>query len=294
MNSASPAPGPGDFLKSWLQYPLPQHALSRLMHGLARSRNPWLRDRLLPWFAERYRLNLDEAEGEDLDDYASLDELFTRRLVAGARPLEDAALVSPVDGIISQLGRIEQDQLFQAKARYFSLQDLLADDPEWRDFVDGHFATLYLAPHHYHRVHMPITGTLTRLSHVPGRLFSVNPATTRGVHRLFSRNERVIARFDTEHGPVAAVLVGALLVGSIETVWTGEITPPTRIGPRTLPLPRDKRQLTRRQGEELGCFHMGSTVLLLTGHRAPPFLPELAPGHELRMGQALMPRSHAD
>lgn len=288
MSPREPAPGMGDFLKSWMQYPLPQHTLSRILHGLARSRHAWMRDHVLPWFAERYQLDLKEAERSELDDYESLDDLFTRRLRAGARPVDhEAGLVSPVDGIISQLGAIEEDAIFQAKARYYGLEDLLQDDPDWRDFTNGRFATLYLAPHHYHRVHMPIDGTLTRLMHVPGRLFSVNPATVRGVDRLFARNERIIARFDTEFGPMAVVLVGALLVGSIETVWTGEITPPTRLRARTMALPSAGRERHLQRGAELGCFHMGSTVIVLTNPDAPNFRPAHAPGTEIRVGQGL-------
>lgn len=283
----SDTPGPGDFLKAWLQYPLPHHALSRLVHATSRSRAPWLRDRLMTWFVERYGVDLKEADRDEISDYDSLNDLFTRALNPGARPVDHHAdLVSPVDGVISRLGDIERGQLIQAKGRRFTLEELLADEGSAEPWKDGRFITLYLAPHHYHRVHMPADGTLVKLCHVPGRLFSVNPATTRGVPRLFARNERLVAGFETEFGPMAVILVGAMLVGSMETIWTGEVTPPTRLAARALDLPSIK-QRRLGQGAELGRFNMGSTVIVVLPAGAPDFARTLHPGRELRMGMAL-------
>ncbi|MDQ2068914.1 archaetidylserine decarboxylase [Natronospira bacteriovora] len=285
MTAALP-PSPGDYAAAWPQYLLPQHLLSRVIHRATRSRRPWLRDAIMQRFLDHFEVNLDEAEHSDLSHYDSFNAFFTRALKSGARPLDDAALVSPVDGRISQLGSISGDRLFQAKGRDYGLEELLGNEQRAQPFLDGQFATIYLAPHNYHRIHMPVDGTLTDLVHLPGRLFSVNPRTTRVIPRLFARNERVAACFDTAHGPMAMVLVGALLVGSIETVWTGEITPPTRLSPRRLPLPAAARR-TLGRGDEMGRFNMGSTVILLMPKSAPAFREQLFPGAALRLGQAL-------
>ncbi len=279
-------PFPGDYARALPQYLLPQHALSRVIHRIARSQRPWLRDRIIPGFLDRFPVDLSEAERNQPDQYSSFNDFFTRALKPGARPLADAALVSPVDGRISQLGAIEEDRIFQAKGRDYRLEELLGSKQHAEPFVDGRFCTIYLAPHNYHRIHMPLEGKLTGLVHLPGRLFSVNPATTRVIPRLFARNERVAAFFDTEHGPMALVLVGALLVGSIETVWTGEITPPTRLGQSKLPLPAAARRRLR-QGDEMGRFNMGSTVVMVMPPSAPQLHRNLFPGAELRLGQAM-------
>lgn len=276
----------GDRVRALPQYLLPQHALSRLVHGVTRSRRSWLRSGLIRHFLDRFPVDLDEALDSNPDSYASFNNFFTRALKPGARPLADTALISPVDGRISQLGSISEGRIFQAKGREYSLEQLLGDKERGRPFMDGRFCTIYLAPHNYHRIHMPVDGRLTGLVHLPGRLFSVNPATTRVIPRLFARNERVAAFFETEYGPMALILVGALLVGSIETVWTGEITPPTRLRSRVLPLPA-ARHRTLARGDEMGRFNMGSTVILLAPHSAPALGSRLHPGADLRLGQAL-------
>jgi phosphatidylserine decarboxylase len=275
-----------DHLRAWPQFLLPQHLLSRMVYMAARSRRPWLRDRLLAWFLGRFDVNLEEAEREAPEHYDCFNDFFTRALKAGSRPVHKAALVSPVDGTVSQTGPVRAGQLFQAKGRHYTVEELLGSAADASPFRDGHFCTLYLAPHNYHRIHMPADGELTGLVHLPGRLFSVNAATTRVVPRLFARNERVAAIFDTGFGPMAVVMVGALLVGSIETVWTGEITPPTRLGPRHLPLP-PKAERLRKAGDEIGRFNMGSTVILLLPPGAPVPGGHLQAGAELRFGQVL-------
>lgn len=280
------SPGLGDFLRALPQYLLPQHALSRLVHMATRSERPWLRDRLLAGFLSRFDVNLDEAERDDPADYYSFNDFFTRALKPGARPVDKAAIVSPVDGRVSQQGDIQDSRVFQAKGRRYDLKTLLGDRDAAEPYRNGRFCTLYLAPHNYHRIHMPVDGRLTALRHIPGRLFSVNPATTRVIPRLFARNERVVAHFETAYGPMAVVMVGAMLVGSIETVWTGEITPPTRLRGRDLPLP-PTRQRSLRQGDELGRFNMGSTVILLLPEAAPRFRRELYHQSPVQLGVAL-------
>ncbi|MCP1727112.1 phosphatidylserine decarboxylase [Natronospira proteinivora] len=277
----------GDFFRSLPQYLLPHHGLSRLVHAATRSRSPWLRGWLLGRFLDRFEVNLDEAERTDPADYQSFNDFFTRTLKHGARPIEDAPLVSPVDGYVSQQGDINGQKIFQAKGRQYRLDELLGRNCNIRGYRDGRFCTLYLAPHNYHRIHMPLAGRVSQIEHLPGRLFSVNPATTRVIPRLFARNERVAVHFETDYGPMAMVLIGALLVGSIETTWTGEITPPTRLSPRILPLPPGpSRQLAK--GQEMGRFNMGSTVILILPTGAPNISRRLHPGARVQMGQSLV------
>jgi len=284
--SQSMPPSLSDFLRAVPQYALPHHALSRIVHGLTRSTNPRLKEALLGAFLERFDVNLDEAQHPDPNSYDSFNAFFTRALKPGSREIANASLVSPVDGQISQRGDIRGKKLFQAKGRHYRLNELLGKTVDTGPWQDGQFCTLYLAPKDYHRIHMPMDGEVTRIEHLPGRLFSVNPATTRVIPRLFGRNERVAVHFDTEYGPMAMVLVGALLVGSIETVWSGEITPPTRLKPRALPLPpNNQRRLGK--GEEMGRFNMGSTVILILPPKAPRLNRLLYPGADVRLGQAI-------
>ncbi|MEA5444532.1 archaetidylserine decarboxylase [Gammaproteobacteria bacterium AB-CW1] len=283
----APPPTLGDYCRALPQHLLPQHALSRLVHAVTRSRRPWLRKRLIDGFLNRFPVELSEAERENPGDYDSFNDFFSRALKPDARPLANAPVLSPVDGRISQLGQISAGRLFQAKRRWYRFEELLGRSGRQTDFENGRFCTIYLAPHNYHRIHMPMSGQLTALRHLPGRLFSVNPATTRVIPGLFARNERVVAEFDTKYGPMAVVMVGALLVGSIETVWTGEITPPTRLQARELPLP-PASQRALAQGAELGRFNMGSTVILMLPEGAPAFDRRLYPTAALRMGQALV------
>ncbi len=245
----------------WLQHVLPQHALSRLVLAATRCRAAWFRNALTHAFLKAYPVNMGEAEQPDPQAYESFNAFFTRALRADVRPIATAEtdLASPVDGTVSECGRIDGATLLQAKGHTYTLQDLLAGQ-SWADrFSGGQFAAIYLAPFNYHRVHMPLGGNLLDTVYVPGRLFSVNDATARGVPRLFARNERVLVRFDSVAGQFVIVLVGALNVGSMATVWAGDITPRR---PRVLTRLADAR-VTLRKGAELGRFNMGSTVILL-------------------------------
>lgn len=274
-----------------LQQVLPQHLMSRGMHALAGSRFPPLRSLLIRGFLAGYRPNLAEAERPDPGSYASFNDFFTRALAPGARPLDldPQALISPVDGMVSQLGAIEGTQLLQAKGHHYSLEALL-DGSEWAArFVGGSFATVYLAPHNYHRIHAPLAGTLKAAWYVPGSLFSVNATTARAVPGLFARNERVCCVLeDSETGQcVALVLVGALMVGSMTTVWHGQITPAKVRRRRELPLTDLSAPLQLAKGAELGRFNMGSTVILLLPPGSVQWLPGLEPGSPVQMGQML-------
>lgn len=275
-----------DRLLTLAQQALPQHALSRLGHRLTRLRWTPIKNLLIRAFLARHPVDLGEAAVTEPYAYESFNAFFTRALRAGARPLAAAdGPVSPVDGRISQLGTLTGDRLVQAKGRIFTAADLLASRRGAADFRDGAFATLYLAPPDYHRVHMPVRGTLVAMRHIPGRLFSVNPATTRSVPNLFARNERVVCHFDTAAGPLALVLVGALLVGSIETVWAGEVTPPRARRVRDWHYGSDGPAFA--PGDEIGRFNMGSTVILLLPAGTVAWAPELGPGAPVRVGQRL-------
>lgn len=280
-----------DRLLSWLQVPLPHHLLSRIIFRLLRitwSPVKQLQIRLVTWL---YRIDLDEAANPDPGAYPHFNAFFTRALAEGARPVVsgDGELACPVDGVVSQVGSIRGSRIFQAKGRDYSLVELLGGSSRRAEpFADGTFATLYLSPRDYHRVHMPVDGELSEMIHVPGRLFSVNPGTTRVVPRIFARNERVIALFETELGAMALVLVGALFVAAIETAWAGLVTPPAG---RRLAVHRYGGETERRvvldRGEEMGRFNMGSTVIVLLGPGRVDWAPGLAPETPVRMGQLL-------
>lgn len=283
---AAPTLRPGrNRLFVWLQYLLPQHALSRLVLKATRVRARWFKNALVRGFLTLYAVNMNEAAEPDPYRYGSFNEFFIRSLRPGARPIAAApsAIASPVDGTVSECGQIEGEQLLQAKGHRYSLSDLLAAADWARSFDDGMFATLYLAPYNYHRIHMPVRGALVETRFVPGRLFSVNTVTARHVPRLFARNERVVTLFEGEAGRFALVLVGALNVGSIRTVWAGDITPnPARV-PTSLP----HTALTLNKGEELGRFNMGSTVIVLFERGRARWLPELRAGTGVQLGQAI-------
>lgn len=278
----------GDELFARLQRVLPQHWLSRGMHALARSRNRAVRNTLIRTVLRSYpQIDMHEALQPDPYCYDSFNAFFTRALRPGARPLADdpQVAVSPVDGTVSQLGRTDAGKLVQAKGMDYTCDALLADTASAARYVGGSFACLYLAPYNYHRIHMPLDGVLRATRYVPGHLFSVNAATARAVPELFARNERVVCDFDTALGPLCMVLVGALFVGSVETVFAGEINPPPgRRGQVRAIEAGVGRRFAR--GEELGRFNMGSTVIVLTGHPAQ-FAPRVEPGEPVRMGQAL-------
>lgn len=270
-----------------LQYALPTHVLSWIAHRVTRMRAPWLKNALIDTFCRRYDIELSEARVRDPHAYASFNDFFTRELAPDARclPAESRAVACPVDGAISQIGALDRGCLIQAKGRSYNAAELLASRADAAAFDNGAFATLYLAPRNYHRVHMPLDGTLTRTRLVPGRLFSVNPATARRVPRLFARNERLVCLFDTALGPLAVVLVGAMMVGSIETVWGGEATPPRA---RSLIEQRYERAAVRlERGEELGRFNMGSSVIVLFARGAVDWDRALHAGASVRMGQPL-------
>jgi len=290
--SSPPAAGWSDYLKSWLLYPLPQHAISRLTYRLTRIRTAWFKNTFIRWFAAVYQVNWEEARYPHPQDYPDFNAFFTRELKAGARPVagDDDTIISPADGHISQIGAIDSDRIFQAKGHRFSVTDLLGGDTARAQvFQDGRFVTIYLSPRDYHRVHMPLSGKLRETIYIPGRLFSVAAHTVRTVPRLFARNERLVALFDTAAGPMAMVLVGAINVAAIETVWSGLVTPPHRSAIEVKDMWTAGIELAR--GAEMGRFNMGSTVILLFAKDHVHWLDELQAEQALRMGQALG-RSH--
>jgi phosphatidylserine decarboxylase len=268
-----------------LQYVLPQHALSRLVLAATRVRVPWFKNLLTRGFLWLFSVDMREAAEPDPYRYGSFNEFFTRALRADARPIDTdrERIVSPVDGMVSECGPIDNDRLLQAKGRQYTLGQLLAQQPWAPSFEGGAFATIYLAPFNYHRIHMAVRGTLRDTVYVPGRLFSVNSATARHVPRLFARNERVLTLFDTEFGQFALVLVGALNVGSMATVWAGDITPAARRIVTRIPCPA----VTLDKGAELGRFNMGSTVILLFEPKRAEWHPLLRAGSVVQLGRPI-------
>jgi phosphatidylserine decarboxylase len=272
------------------QYLLPKQALTALAGKFAMARARGLTTGVIRWFIGRYGVNMAEAANPDLASYASFNEFFTRPLKSDARPLAPAAFICPVDGAISQFGAIERDQIFQAKGHSYTTTALVGGDAELaRQFADGGFATLYLSPKDYHRIHMPCDGRLLRMIHVPGALFSVNPTTARGVPGLFARNERVVCVFETAHGPFVLALVGATIVGSMATVWHGIVNPPRPGHLRDWRY--DEKDLRYRQGEEMGRFLLGSTVVMLFPRGVMKFNAEWAPQRPIRLGEKMGERA---
>ena len=268
------------------QYLLPKQALTTLAGRFARWPGGSVTTAVIRRFIARYGVDMSEAQQPDAAQYACFNDFFTRALRDGARPLAQADLISPVDGAISQLGPITGDQIFQAKGHHYSTTALVGGDAELAaEFQDGHFATLYLSPRDYHRIHMPCDGRLRRMIHVPGELFSVNPTTARGVPGLFARNERVVCVFDTARGPFVMVLVGATIVGSMATVWHGVVNPP-RPG-QVRQWGYDDQDITLRQGDEMGRFLLGSTVVMLMPKGPLSFSAPWQPGRAIRMGEAM-------
>lgn len=276
-----------DDLFVFSQYLTPQHLLSRGAGKLAECRVPAVKDNFINWFIKRYQVDMSEAAIESPYEFAHFNDFFTRELKEGARTVDSDPniIVSPVDGAVSQLGEIKQGQVFQAKGQSFSVVELLGGDTERAEpFMGGNFSTIYLSPKDYHRIHMPITGTLKEMVYVPGKLFSVNPVTTEKVPRLFARNERVVAIFETELGPMAMVLVGAMIVASIETVWAGLVAPirrkvsATRYG--------SDQEITLEKGQEMGRFKLGSTVVLAFPPNVTEFVDQMQAESVVRMGQA--------
>ncbi|MCX7145641.1 MAG: archaetidylserine decarboxylase [Sulfuritalea sp.] len=282
-----------DSLAVALQYVLPKQALTVLAGKFATARAGGLTTRVIRWFVGRYGVNMSEAANADIASYPSFNEFFTRPLKASARPLAEAAFICPVDGAISQFGAVERDQIFQAKGHHYSTTALVGGDAELaKQFEDGSFATLYLSPKDYHRIHMPCDGRLLRMIHVPGDLFSVNPVTARGVPGLFARNERVVCVFESANGqarPFVLVLVGATIVGSMATVWHGVVNPPR---PGQLREWRyEDQQLLFKQGDEMGRFLLGSTVVMLFPQGALKFNAEWAPQRPIRLGEKMGERA---
>ena len=269
------------------QYLLPKQALTALAGRFASARLGSLTTWVIRKFVARYRVNMSEAANPDIAAYSTFNEFFTRALQANVRPLSAARLICPVDGAISQFGTIERDQIFQAKGHRYSTTALVGGDAALAaQFQDGHFATLYLSPRDYHRIHMPASGRLTRMIHVPGDLFSVNPSTARGVPGLFARNERVVCVFESSEGPFVLVLVGATIVGSMATVWHGVVTPPRSGGLREWKYDQERIELA--QGEEMGRFLLGSTVVMLFPKGPLQFNPSWQPGSPVRLGEAMI------
>jgi phosphatidylserine decarboxylase len=278
---------PGDRGFALLQYVLPKHLLSRFIYHFMRIRVRWLKNVTISGFLRGYTINMQEAAETDPLAYPSFNAFFTRSLAAGARAVDSRgdAIISPVDGTVSQCGAIEGDAIIQAKGRHYSVLELLGGDTAAAArYRGGQFACIYLAPYNYHRMHMPVAGRVLQTLYVPGDLFSVNAATARAVPRLFSRNERVVCEFATSAGHHAFVMVGALFVGSIETVWNGEINPPPRPRRAVRPLPAGVG-LEVAKGAEIGRFNMGSTVVMLFEPGKVRFDATLAAGAILRMGQ---------
>lgn len=278
-----------DSLFILLQYLLPQHLLSRLTGWLAETRIIWLKNLLISQFAKHFDVNMSEAVEPEPTAYDNFNAFFTRVLKEGARPIDPSpgVLVCPADGAISQLGAIEHGRIFQAKGQSYTALELLGgDEHRANQFAEGEFATIYLSPRDYHRVHMPVAGKLTAQTYIPGQLFSVNQVTAENVPRLFARNERLVCYFDTEFGPMAMVLVGALIVAGIETTWSGQVAPPTR-EPKTVDFKSAPAGVELDRGEEMGRFKLGSTVILLFPQDAISWQPEYQAGTATRLGQVL-------
>ncbi len=279
-----------DTLFAAWQYPVPHHLLSRLMGKLTHCRNKWVKLTYMKLIIRRFGVNVAEAVEQDLNKYEHFNAFFTRALQPSARPIVAAAnkLACPVDGRVSQMGFIEDGHIIQAKGHRYSLTTLLGGKDDWsKQFIDGEFATLYLSPKDYHRIHMPIDGELKEMRHIPGRLFSVNPKTVRTVPGLFARNERVVCFFDTSIGPVVMVLVGAIFVASIETVWQGVVSPPTHREIQSNRYGDGMLEVKLKKGEEMGRFNMGSTVIVLFGKERMKWLDGLGADSSVTMGQEL-------
>jgi len=295
-----------DYIKAWPQYPLPHNWLTSIIYKIMRSRLSWWKSNFIRWFIQHYRVDLSEAVETNPEKYEHFNAFFTRELKPDARTIHSAtnSIICPVDGAISQFGNIVNGDVFQAKGRSYSLDNLLANNEQWiQTFSNGQFITLYLSPKDYHRIHTPSDSTLTAMRYVPGRLFSVNPATTRAVPGLFARNERLICAFDSPHGKFLLIMVGALFVSGIETVWHGEVSPPhgaalmhrdypadISLGNNSLnnhPLNKNTDQPSFSRGDEIGRFNMGSTVVLLFEPNRIQWEKTLSAGKPVRMGSLM-------
>ena len=287
---SEPAPGAGGRAFVALQHLLPQHGISRLVLAATRSRSPAFKNALIRLFVRGFKPEMADAVESEPTAYASFNEFFTRALREGTRPLDadPRAIVSPVDGTVSEAGTINADRLLQAKGHEYTLRALLAGNGAWeRTFAGGSFATIYLAPYNYHRIHMPLDGELRESFYVPGRLFSVNRTTAQLVPGLFSRNERVFCGFDSDGTPFGVILVGALNVGSMATVWHGDVTPRKHREVTALPVTGVLAAKALPKGAEMARFNMGSTVILLLPPGAAEWTGTMRPGQTLRMGERI-------
>jgi phosphatidylserine decarboxylase len=271
----------------FLQKLIPQHAVSRFMGLLGNCTYPPYKNWMIKKFIKAYNVDMSEALNEDPTSYASFNAFFTRLLKPGARDFDKpaGAFLSPADGAISEFGAINNGQLLQAKGDYYSLERLVADKDMAAQFNDGSFMTIYLSPKDYHRVHMPMTGSLRSMTYVPGSLFSVNNEAVAGVPGLFARNERAVCYFETEHGPMAVILVGAMIVASIHTVWAGQVAPNRQRTIRTDQY--TDKPVSLERGTEMGHFQMGSTAIVLFAKEAITFADSLKVGGSIRLGDLI-------
>lgn len=266
------------------QYLLPHHLVSRCMGWFVTRRWEWLKNWQITTFMRTYKVGLCEAEKQNIADYATFNEFFTRTLKPGIRPIDASTdtLVSPADGMIGQIGRLNGGAMIQAKGQDYELEGLVGSDLAL-DFIDGHFITIYLSPSDYHRVHMPCTGRISKTRYIPGKLFSVNPQTTAAIPQVFARNERLVCVIETEFGPVLLVMVGAMLVNGIVTRWAGKITPFQQNQSINL----DKENVSYSKGEEMAYFEFGSTVILILPKKAIHFLEHCKESSKINMGEAI-------
>jgi phosphatidylserine decarboxylase len=272
----------------FFQYIVPQHFLSRLVGLLAASKVSFLKNLLIRLFIKKYHVNMAEAEIKSVEEFSSFNEFFTRKLEANARPIssEAKAIICPVDGAVSAIGEINAEQIFQAKGKSFSLNTLLGGEQKLADkFHGGKFATLYLSPRDYHRIHMPLTGTLEEMIYIPGKLFSVNQTTAESIDELFARNERAVCIFNTDIGPMALILVGAMIVASIETVWAGQVAP-SKLD-KHVEHYYEHSPITIRRGEEMGRFKLGSTAIILFPSNVMNWQDSLQTADGIQLGQKI-------
>ena len=289
MIQNKPSATPKDKMFSLLQRVLPHHFLSSIMYKITRIEAKWFKNFFITNFIKIYNVDMSQAQNENGCEFKCFNEFFTRPLKPEARPIAEGSktIISPVDGTVSEVGRIINGQIFQAKGKSYSLETLVGGSPERAQFYkDGYFATLYLSPRDYHRIHMPIAGRIREMVHVPGRLFSVSPSTVRSVNSLFARNERVVAGYSTDAGPMAMILVGAIFVSSMETVWAGTITPPN--GKHLRQWSYDTQEpMHFDKAAEMGRFNMGSTVILLFPENSIQWEDDLICGKKIQMGEKI-------
>ena len=266
---------------TFLQFLLPQHLLSRLMFRFARIKTSWIKNTFTAWFVSNYGVNLSEAKFENIEEYKDFNDFFTRSLKSDSRPISNSKLISPVDGVVSQCGSIEDSMILQAKSKKYSVSALLADNSK-NNFFNS-FATIYLSPKDYHRIHMPCNGILKTMKYIPGNLFSVNQSTVNKIDNVFARNERIVCIFDTDFGEIALIMVGAIFVGSMQTSWEGQITPPYTKSVKNYNYNNDHISILK--GDELGRFNMGSTVILMLPKESLELF--LKQGQPIKMGQSI-------